>query len=73
MRNKSAETPIQIAINAMRDEDGVNGKRLTLEQIANKYFGNDKNKAVYAISAARRYVRAFGDKNNSWHQRNKKV
>lgn len=50
---------MQIAINAMRDEDGANGKRLTLEQIANKYFDNDKMRALYAISTARKYVEAF--------------
>ena len=62
MQGKSKDTPMQIAIKAMRDEDGVNGKRLTLEQIANKYFDNDKIRATFAIGAARHYVRAFGDK-----------
>lgn len=56
------ETPIQTALKAMRDEDGGGGKRLTLEQIANKYYSGDKNKTVFAISAARQYAKAFGNK-----------
>lgn len=59
---KNKETPMQIAIKAMKDEDGVNGKRLKLEQIAEKYYGGDKTKAFFAISAARQYIKAFGDK-----------
>ena len=59
---KRGETPIQIALKAMRDEDGANGKRLTLDQIANKYYNGDKNKTAFAISAARQYAKAFGDK-----------
>lgn len=62
MSRKKRESPIQIAIKAMRDEDGVNGKRLTLEQIANKYFGDDQVRAAYAIATARKYVSAFGNK-----------
>lgn len=59
---KKNETPIQVALRAMHDEDGAGGKRLTLDQIASKYYGGDKNKTVFAISAARQYAKAFGDK-----------
>lgn len=58
MAGKQEETPMSIAMKAMRDEDGVSGKRLTLEQIANKYYNNDKIKAVFAISMARKYAEA---------------
>lgn len=57
---KRGETPIQIALKAMRDEDGANGKRLTLDQIAAKYYGGDRIKTAFAISTARQYAKAFG-------------
>ena len=49
----------------MKDEDGVNGKRLSLEQIAGKYYGGDKTRAVFAISMARQYTKAFSEKDES--------
>ena len=58
-RRASKESPLQIAIKAMKDEDGVNGKRLNLEQIAGKYYGGDKTRTVFAISVARQYTQAF--------------
>ena len=64
-RGTSKESPIQTAIRAMKDEDGVNGKRLSLEQIAGKYYGGDKTRAVFAISMARQYTKAFSEKDES--------
>ena len=61
-RGSSKESPIQTAIRAMKDEDGVNGKRLTLDQIAGKYYGGDKTRTVFAISMARQYTKAFSEK-----------
>ena len=58
-RRASKESPLQTAIKAMRDEDGANGKRLSLEQIAGKYYGGDKTRTVFAISVARQYTKAF--------------
>ena len=64
-RGTSKESPLQTAIKAMKDEDGVNGKRLSLEQIAGKYYGGDKTHAVFAISMARQYTKAFSEKAES--------
>ena len=61
----SKESPLQTAIKAMKDEDGVNGKRLSLEQIAGKYYGGDKTRTVFAISMARQYTKAFSEKAES--------
>ena len=58
-RETSKESPLQTAIKAMKDEDGVNGTRLSLEQIAGKYYGGDKTRTVFAISMARQYTKAF--------------
>ena len=49
----------------MKDEDGTNGKRLSLEQIAGKYYGGDKTRAVFAISMARQYTKAFKESADS--------
>ena len=64
-RGTSKESPLQTAIKAMRDEDGANGKRLNLEQIAGKYYGGDKTRTVFAISMARQYTKAFSEKSES--------
>ena len=64
-RRTSKESPLQTAIKAMRDEDGANGKRLNLEQIAGKYYGGDKTRTVFAISMARQYTKAFSEKSES--------
>ena len=64
-RGKSKESPIQTAIRAMKDEDGANGKRLNLEQIAGKYYGGDKTRTFFAISMARQYTKAFSEKAES--------
>ena len=64
-RGTSKESPLQTAIKAMKDEDGVNGKRLNLEQIAGKYYGGDKTRTVFAISMARQYTKAFSEKADS--------
>lgn len=62
MQKDRKETPIQVAIKAMRDFDGTNGKKLTLDQIANKYYGDDKIASAYALMTAKRYVDSFGKK-----------
>ena len=49
----------------MKDEDGVNGKRLSLEQIAGKYYGGDKTRTVFAISMARQYTKVFKESADS--------
>lgn len=64
-RGISKDSPLQTAIKAMRDEDGTNGKRLSLEQIAGKYYGGDKTRTVFAISMARQYTKAFSEKSES--------
>ena len=64
-RGSSKESPIQTAIRAMKDEDGANGKRLTLDQIAGKYYGGDKTRTVFAISMARQYIKAFNENADS--------
>ena len=64
-RGTSKESPLQTAIRAMKDEDGTNGKRLSLEQIAGKYYGGDKTRAVFAISMARQYTKAFKENADS--------
>ena len=64
-RGSSKDSPIQTAIKAMKDEDGVNGKRLSLEQIAGKYYGGDKTRTVFAISMARQYTKAFKENADS--------
>ena len=64
-RGTSKESPLQTAIKAMKDEDGVNGKRLSLEQIAEKYYGGDKTRTVFAISTARQYTKAFKESADS--------
>ena len=60
-RGTSKDSPIQTAIKAMKDEDGTNGKRLSLEQIAGKYYGGDKTRTAFAISMARQYIKAFNE------------
>lgn len=64
-RGTLKDSPLQTAIKAMRDEDGTNGKRLSLEQIAGKYYGGDKTRTVFAISMARQYTKAFSEKSES--------
>ena len=64
-RGTSKESPLQTAIKAMRDEDGVSGKRLSLEQIAGKYYGGDKTRTAFAISMARQYTKAFKESADS--------
>ena len=64
-RGTSKESPLQTAIRAMKDEDGANGKRLSLEQIAGKYYGGDKTRTAFAISMARQYTKAFSEKAES--------
>ena len=64
-RGTSKESPLQTAIKAMKDEDGANGKRLNLEQIAGKYYGGDKTRTVFAISMARQYTKAFKESADS--------
>ena len=64
-RGSPKESPLQTAIRAMKDEDGANGKRLSLEQIAGKYYGGDKTRTVFAISMARQYTKAFSEKSES--------
>ena len=64
-RGTLKESPLQTAIRAMKDEDGANGKRLNLEQIAGKYYGGDKTRAVFAISMARQYTKAFKESADS--------
>ena len=64
-RGTSKDSPIQTAIKAMKDEDGTNGKRLTLDQIAGKYYGGDKTRTVFAISMARQYTKAFKESADS--------
>ena len=64
-RGSSKESPIQTAIKAMKDEDGTSGKRLSLEQIAGKYYGGDKTRTVFAISMARQYTKAFKESADS--------
>ena len=64
-RGTSKESPLQTAIRAMKDEDGANGKRLSLEQIAGKYYGGDKTRTVFAISMARQYTKAFSENADS--------
>ena len=60
-RGTSKESPLQTAIRAMKDEDGTNGKRLSLEQIAGKYYGGDKTRTAFAIGMARQYIKAFNE------------